>query len=578
MSADLLAEFDTFYTPPTDKKTSTVPASNDLAFLSNPGQSGTSRYGVRSHQWQAHAQESEGEIWGGMSSLRTSTTAAHTHVPKVDIWGSFEASLPLASQAPAHANAAIKKHEASRGSEAIPAPRKGHTRARSSTIDLFANNMQDLPSPTKDTRLAKTDSKPNLDRQPSHGAEVLFDADEVSAQANDDDDDDDFGEFETVTAPEPPPSHPPPSSSLEQMFGATSLNSNKSTMPIDLLGLSTGSLPYPQASKSPNFQERNPFNNLAHTVAPKQISSHKNDSVPALVSTATAWPDLVPRKPDPHLDSPAPPSNPLDDEWGEFADLPAEPSASKTSKPTTDIEADAWVWDNADGLITPAVTSTNEAPPSNIPPPSVLLALFPSLFDLPQSSLFKAVANQPFSLRNRIISDRSTIEFLRAYLLIATVAARIIAGRKLRWKRDTLLSQAMKIGPAAARGKGGMKLTGVDKSEAIREDREAADVARVWKDQLGRLKSAVAVANTSLQDVSKHLVIPEIAEAMQVKTQEGGLTAPKQCLVCGLKREERVAKVDVRVEDSFGEWWAEHWGHRACKNFWQEHEAKLQSR
>ncbi len=123
-----------------------------------------------------------------------------------------------------------------------------------------------------------------------------------------------------------------------------------------------------------------------------------------------------------------------------------------------------------------------------------------------------------------------------------------------------------------------MKLTGVDKSEVMREEREAADVIRVWKEQLGRLKSAIAVANTSIKDTSTHLMIPEIAETMHIKSQEGALSAPKQCLICGLKREERVRGVDVEVEDSFGEWWVEHWGHRACKNFWQEHEGKLKGR
>jgi hypothetical protein len=153
-----------------------------------------------------------------------------------------------------------------------------------------------------------------------------------------------------------------------------------------------------------------------------------------------------------------------------------------------------------------------------------------------------------------------------------------MAGRKLRWKRDTLLSQAMKIGLAAAGGKGGMKLAGVDKAEISREDREATDVVRVWKEQLGRLRSAIAVANSSMHDTSAHLTIPDISENMYVKTQEGGLTAPKPCLICGLKREERINKVDVQIEDSFGEWWVEHWGHRACRNFWLEHEGKLKHR
>lgn len=123
-----------------------------------------------------------------------------------------------------------------------------------------------------------------------------------------------------------------------------------------------------------------------------------------------------------------------------------------------------------------------------------------------------------------------------------------------------------------------MKLAGVDKAEVTREEREAADVVRVWREQIGRLRSAVAVANSSIRDGGSHLDIPEISENMPVRVQEGGLVAPKQCVVCGLKREERVAKVDVGVEDSFGEWWVEHWGHRACRNFWLEHEAKLKHR
>lgn len=194
--------------------------------------------------------------------------------------------------------------------------------------------------------------------------------------------------------------------------------------------------------------------------------------------------------------------------------------------------------------------------------------MFPQLLNLPQSALFKSVANQSFSLRNRILSNPSTIEFLRAYILLATVGARIISGRKLRWKRDTLLSQAMKIGPAAAGGKGGMKLTGVDKAEITREDREVAEFVRIWKEQVGRLRSAIAAANSSLHDYQAHLVVPEINETMPIKTAimaEGALQAPKSCSLCGLKRDERIQKVDTQVEDSFGEWWVEHWGHRGMQ-------------
>ncbi|KAL2074374.1 hypothetical protein VTL71DRAFT_8152 [Oculimacula yallundae] len=576
MSSDLLAEFDSFYNPPSDKQSTTTSASNDLSFLGNPNQSGTVSHGGK-QQWQAAAKQPMEDIWSDMNSVQPTVMSQAKSTSQDDVWGSFEASKPQA-QLPAQPKYATQANYG--GWETTPATQARPAGVRKSTLDLFSNNMEDnLDYSRGKSRPVREAPKTAPVRKPSYDGDILFDADEVSAEVEEDDD---FGDFETVTSPEPvskPQPQPTPSQSLTSAFGATSLKARPSKRPTDLLAtpsdLMSGNLPYPQAPKSPSFQERNPFGDLGPILATKQFSNVKKDSRPNSASPITAWPNFAPPKPDPYEDSPAP--NNTEEEWGDFADMPSETPAVKSSKPTTGIEADAWAWDTVDGVVAVAPTA-NEAPPTNIPPPSIILSLFQPLFDLPQSSLFKAVADKPFSLKNRIISDPSTIFFLRAYLLIATVAARIIAGRKLRWKRDSLLSQAMKIGPAAAGGKGGMKLTGVDKSEVIREDREAADVVRVWKDQLGRLRSAIAVANTSLKDTSSHLAIPEISEVMHVKAQEGGMTAPKQCLICGLKREERITKVDVDVEDSFGEWWVDHWGHRACKNFWQEHESKLKGR
>lgn len=127
-----------------------------------------------------------------------------------------------------------------------------------------------------------------------------------------------------------------------------------------------------------------------------------------------------------------------------------------------------------------------------------------------------------------------------------------------------------------------MKLAGVDKAEVVREEREAAEVVRIWKEQLGRLRSAVAAANSAHAQregtaKGEALVIPDLSETMLVKANEG-LQAPKACVICGLRRDERVRGLDANVEDSFGEWWVEFWGHRACRNFWVEHEGKLKSR
>ena len=567
MSSDLLAEFDSFYKAP-QAQTNPAPASNDLSFLGNTSQNTQPGYTAGTSQWQSHKNPTE-DMWGGMTSLQPSSTLQSNAVSQDDIWGSFEA--PPNNQT----SQAFPQIQGRYG--VAPATNSTHNKPgilRRPTIDLFSKSVYDDVPPK-----AITDSrnvpppKPAPTRKSSSGGEILFDADEIE-------DDDDFGDFESVAPPEQPQQRPQPSQSLSGLFGATSLEPKPSKRPADLLSTSPnfnfGTLPYPKAPKSPSFQERNPFTELG--LATNQVSMVKKDDKPQTASPVTAWPTFESKaKLDPYHDSPVP-NNALDEDWGEFADLPQETPGIATAKAASGIETDAWAWDAADQVTEVAPPITIAPPPTNIPPPSVLLALFPPLFDLPQSTLFKEVSSKPFSLKNRIITDPSTIDFLRACLLIATVAARIIAGRKLRWKRDSILSQAMKIGPAAAGGKGGMKLTGVDKAEITREDREVADVVRIWKDQLGRLRSAIAVANSSIREASAHLVIPEIHETMPVKAQDGGLTAPKQCIICGLKREERVSKVDFEVEDSFGEWWVEHWGHRACRNFWQEHESKLRHR
>jgi hypothetical protein len=515
------------------------------------------------------------DAWGGMTSFQTSTQAPAA--TQDDIWGSFEAAVDKGkSQIHQPAISASIYGGSPAGFGSNPVQSKPAI-LRRPTLDLFSNNVDmvgsSFPAKNSTTSARSPPQRPPAVTKSSYG-EVLFDADEVAGEAEDDD----FGEFESV-APELSSQTQPPQS-LSNMFGATSLESKLARRPTNLLSTTTnmnGMLPYPQAPKSPSFKERNPFADLG--LSTKSVSGVQKKDQPNQASPVTAWPTFEPQipKPDPYADSPAP-NNQVDDDWGDFADLPAETPVQQATKDSTGIEADAWAWDSADQVTESAPPQDDAPPPTNIPPPSVLLALFPSIFDLPQSALFKPVANQPFSLKNRIISDPSTIEFLRAYLLIATVAARIVAGRKLRWKRDTLLSQAMKIGQAAAGGKSGMKLAGVDKAEITREDRETAEVVRVWKEQLGRLRSAIAVANSSIHDSSRHLAIPDVSEAMHVKTQDRALTAPKQCLICGLKREERVNKVDVDVEDSFGEWWVDHWGHRACRNFWLEHEAKLRHR
>ncbi|KAG0652172.1 hypothetical protein D0Z07_1321 [Hyphodiscus hymeniophilus] len=578
MSADLLAEFDSFYQAPQQKQSNLTPASNDLSFLGGTGSNTQVGSGLNSSQWQESAAKPNDEIWGGMTEFPSATISQQSKTSQEDIWGSFEEGNGRAQaqqQIISQSNSGEFIRDASR---TVPQNKPGIVQRPN--FDLFSSNINEHTTPTsynppKPATRTALPPRPVSVTKSSFG-EVLFDADDIP------DDDDEFGDFETGTSQSAV--QPEASQSLTGIFGATTPELKLARRPPDILSTtatsSGGKLPYHLATKSPSIREITSFPDSG--LATKQTNETKKEVESHYQSPLGTWATYESKvpKPEPHAELPAP--NNADEDWGDFADLPPEPSAVQFLEAVSGTETDAWGWDTADQVSNPtpepAATSVDTAPPTNIPPPSVLLALFPALFDLPHSALFRAVANQPFSLKNRIISDPSTIDFLRGYLLIATVAARLIAGRKFRWKRDTLLSQAMRIGPAAAGGKGGMKLAGVDKAEITREDREAADVVRVWKEQLGHLRSAIAVANSSMHDNSAHLAIPDISENLYVKTQDGGLSAPRPCIICGLKREERINKVDLQVEDSFGEWWVEHWGHRACRNFWLEHEPKLKTR
>lgn len=203
-------------------------------------------------------------------------------------------------------------------------------------------------------------------------------------------------------------------------------------------------------------------------------------------------------------------------------------------------------------------------PPTNVPPPSILLSV--SVLDM-QNVLprIKAIVDMP---------GNEGIEFLQRCISNLYATARILAGRKLRWKRDKILSQSMSIGQAGKQG--GMKLTIVDKGESRREDQEAAELLKGWKQQVGPLRSFLSTLKSG-----RKVSLPGIADSMPVRVgqpADGAVQAPKACFLCGLKRDERVNNVDVNVEDSFGEWWVEHWGHLDCCQFWAEQKDSLPHR
>jgi len=429
-------------------------------------------------------------------------------------------------------------------------------------------------------------------KAPAPDPNVLFDADDFDGEPPQDDDE--FGDFETVPSPAliSAPAEQPAIDLMSTNFAVPRKETRKipPSQLLSTLSFNEGMSPYPTAPKSPSFHDRTPFPDLGVTT-PNAVEFKKDETL-ASPSPVTAWPSLdengKPIKTSQKTGSA--------EDWGTFEDLPSKsikpkvahkaptPIHEQTSaKPAAGWDWDAWDGDAAASTVQPkpAESSTQlEAgpPPTNVPPPSILLSLFPQLLNSIHTSLFKPTGNQPASVKDRVLADPATTHFLRGYLALATVAARVIAGRKLRWHRDKFLSQGMTIS-AATGGRRGMKLSGVDKSQASHEDREAADVVAAWKDIVGRLRSAVAAANSSAEAREEaRLKVPELADGMAVQTLKGALTAPKACVVCGLKRDERVGRVDFEVEDSFGEWWVEFWGHRSCRNFWLEHEAMLRQR
>ena len=263
--------------------------------------------------------------------------------------------------------------------------------------------------------------------------------------------------------------------------------------------------------------------------------------------------------PKPKSPSTAPIVQQDDGGWDDFDDWEASIPSKASAKPEAIHTAKAnRTTTTPTPILSPITTDPQpgELPPTNVPPPGVLLSLFPPLFTEAQEKLFKPMAAQPLPMRNKLMAEPATIAYLQGYLMLANVAAHIIAGRKLRWKRDQHLSQGMRIGPASSRATSGMKLTGVDKGENLKEEREVSDVVRSWKEQVGRLRHVVSGVNQIKPGALDRG--PDLQDTMPVKTlkqSEGGMPARQPCMLCGLKREERVTAADMATDDSFGEWW-----------------------
>ncbi|KAI1920563.1 hypothetical protein LOZ52_002924 [Ophidiomyces ophidiicola] len=433
-------------------------------------------------------------------------------------------------------NTAVTK---SSTSTSYTAPRHSTASGQSTLID-FTFDLQPEPS----------FSIPGHIQQPqthtSGDTEVLFDAsiDSALSEASEDD----WGDFESA---EPRPAQ----GGLSQPGATDTAKSNVHMKSTPKLGTHL-SKPTAPSLDLLSIDDTEP---PPKTPVPKlPLLSCNVENIP---SDTTPQDDSEPVTAWPHSD---------EDDWGEFTDGVASENGPKQTMPLvgpmTLSEPNQISMDmKAPSPIT--INSQKVVRPTNIPPPSILLRLFPSLLE----KLCNKVSTS--KLRTKEMSgslpDSTLVEDIKNS---AKVMIYIILGRSLRWKRDSILSQSTKIGPASGRS-GGMKLSSVNKSENMREEKEAVEVLDIWNKRGGLLNSVlVAGGKQSIQLTSRD---------WQVKTasaQEGGINASHACALCGLRRDERISKVDETVDDIFEEWWTEHWGHSDCRHFWDVHSVNLDQR
>ncbi|KAJ6787454.1 hypothetical protein PWT90_11172 [Aphanocladium album] len=443
----------------------------------------------------------------------------------------------------------------------------------SSIEDSFSNAARNTLQEMDDAWSAPKPKRKNQVQSQAADPGVLFDAADFELEDGEfeAESDDEFGDFETVKPaaptkkPSAPTPAPPPPPRTQSSMPSMDLLSLDEPVPVasqssQLSHSNSGPLRFGAAVPANAEPKRSSMQGLDFSQFEKQVAPTNTQPKPQAKIQPNTQPKAKPAQKSPNAWATA--DN--DDEWAAWDDAPAATTIDATPSPSS------WDWETTD--TTKAGTSSDSTPPPvNVPPPSVLLSLFPELLSS-GSALFKSTSGQSSSVKEKILSNPKAVQFLQGYILLATTAARIMAGRKHRWHRDKILAKSMSISAAGSKG---MKLAGVDKTQAAREDREAADVVAVWREQVGRLRSAVTVANTAAK---ANLKVPELSETLSAHAAKMVGTAPKPCVICGLKRDERISKVDFDVEDSFGEWWVEHWGHRACKNFWVEHEKNLRQR
>ena len=425
------------------------------------------------------------------------------------------------------------------------------------SADLFAI-FGAPPKPTADKSLDDTWSilqggpvvtnVPQAQLSKSADSDVLFDADSLEAEAEDD-----FGDFEDVN---------------DEAVNDQSLNAE----PVQKQAVDKPSVV--------SISQQVDLLDLGNDVAPELVQQHH--TVPSVQATkdtnaaseADDWGDFEDFSQDAQLEpkvivqsnffhdpvqataiKPTPILSPSKDEsWDEFEDWNSEQIPAERP---------------ADGITSSNLLSQPEIPseprPTNIPPPTTLLQLLPDVFQSLQTqaktSTISSSPTSPTSLATLIIT-------------VFAVSARIIAGRTLRYKRDTHLSQSTRIGPSTAGSRsGGMKLVALNKTETLHSEREAAAVCDAWS-----RTTHIFAGVVSRSEHRRPWMNLNVNMSVRAGPGYGTLEAREACALCGIRREERIAGVDFDADDVFGEYWTEWWGHTDCRAFWHTYKDMLQQR
>ena len=407
----------------------------------------------------------------------------------------------------------------------------------------FTSPDQSTPQPTQQTGRSNGAQRQNNDN-------VLFDATlETASNAESDY----WGDFETAEPSPAPKSAGPARSSNEMTAGIQGPYKDSDTLSRDF-----------DLLESLSIEDKKPPPPPPTTTPTTTTAAAATKTTKTQATKAPSRKGPTPNQRKRNLATPARPPDPPEEDsfgdWGDFIDGPstqaptsAKPASSKmSSKPQPAPES---AFPGASSKIIEERVPASQVRPTNIPPPSVLLELFPRVMD--------QLRQQAMQTRKNPQQKEALEAAASSTLIILKTAARVIAGRTLRWKRDAILSQSMRIGPARSGKPGGMKLSTINKNEDIKEQQQAVDVIAMWRDRAALFSSVV--------QASGKRPVPVVAENIRAITAspgQGALKASHACALCGLKRDERLPKVDEGVEDSFGEWWTDHWGHTDCRDFW----------